>query len=194
MGVPQTGRAGRCASRRGAGAGRSRDSVGVDVVGDGGAAELDGVGEDFDEGGAEAGEFGAGEAAGLAAGADAGAEEALVGVDVADAVEQGLVEQGGFDGGLAVAEEGDEVFEGDGEGFGAGAGVLLRVCGCDDGEAAEAAGVDEAEFALPPLRVRTAWVWAGWDVGRGDEQAAGHAEMDEELRRASLRLGRGSGR
>ena len=56
-------------------------------------------------------------------GADAGAEEGFVGVDVADAVEQGLVEQRGFDGGLAAAEEGDEVFEGDGEGFAAGAGV-----------------------------------------------------------------------
>ena len=99
----------------------------VYVIGDGGAAEFDGVFEDFDEGGAEAGELGAGESAGVAEGSDVGVEEGFVGVDVAYAVEQGLVEQRSFDGGLAVAEEGDEVFEGDGEGFAAGAGV---VAGC----------------------------------------------------------------
>ena len=72
--------------------------VGVDIVGDGGAPKRDGVVENVDQGGAEAGELFAGELAGLAARADAGAEEAFVGVDVADAVEQGLVEQGGLDG------------------------------------------------------------------------------------------------
>lgn len=50
------------------------DAIGVDVVGDGGAAELDGVGEDVDESLAEADEFGVGEASGVAAGTDAGAE------------------------------------------------------------------------------------------------------------------------
>ena len=96
--------------------------------------------EDFDEGGAEAGEFVAGEASGVTRGADAGVEEGLVGVDVADAVEEGLVEQRGFDGGFAVAEEGDEVFEGDGVGLFAGAGIGMGGYGA----AAEAAGVDEA--------------------------------------------------
>ncbi len=81
--------------------------------------------EDFLQRGAEAGEFVAGEASGVAAGADAGVVEGLVGVDVADAVEEGLVEERGLDGGLAVAEEGDEVFERDGEGFAAGAGVRV---------------------------------------------------------------------
>jgi hypothetical protein len=103
------------------------DAVGVDVVGDGGAAELNGVAQDFDEGGAEPDELGAGEARGLAARADVGEEEGLVGVDVADAVEQGLVEQRGLDGGAAVAEDGDEVGEGDGEGFAAGALVRCRL-------------------------------------------------------------------
>ena len=78
----------------------------------------------------------------MAARADPGVVEGLVGVDVADAVEEGLVEERGLDGGLAVAEEGDEVFERDGQGFAAGAGVG----GSCDGEPAEAAGVDEAEL------------------------------------------------
>ena len=118
-------------------------AFGVYVIGDGGAAQLDGVFEDFDECGAEAGELVAGESSGVARGADAGVEEGLVGVDVADAVEEGLVEQRGLDGGLAGAEEGDEVFKRDGEGLAAGAGIGIG----GYREAAEAAGVDEAEFA-----------------------------------------------
>ena len=99
--------------------------------------------EDFDECGAEAGELVAGEASGVARGTDAGVEEGLVGVDVADAVKERLVEQRGLDGGLAGAEEGDEVFERDCEGLFARAGIGIG----GYGEAAEAAGVDEAEFA-----------------------------------------------
>ena len=149
------------------------DAVGVNVVGDRGAAEFDGVGEDLLECGVEAHEFGAGEFAGRAAGADGGSEEALVGVDVADAVEDGLVEERGFDGELAVFEEGGEVGGGDGGGFGTGAGVVGG-----DGEAAEAAGVDEAEFAV--VGERENGVGVGWerDVGLRDEEAAGHAEVD----------------
>jgi len=87
------------------------DAVGVDVVGDGRPAEFYGVGEDGDERVAEAAEFSAGKQRGQTAGTDAGAEEGLVGVDVPDAVEQGLVEQRGLDGSAAFAEEGDEVFQ-----------------------------------------------------------------------------------
>jgi hypothetical protein len=160
------------------------DAVGVDVVGDGGAPELDGVFEDVAEGVAETGELGAGEATGVPTRADAGAEECFVGVDIADAVEERLVEQGGLDGGLATAKEADEVFKGDLEGLFAWAGVAVSggdLVGGEDGEAAEAAGVDEAELvaareAEDGVRVR----WDG-DLGVGDEEAAGHAEMDEEL-------------
>ena len=128
--------------------------------------------EDFDQGGAEAGEFVAGEAAGVAGGTDAGVEERLVGVDVADAVEEGLVEQRGLDGGLAVAEEGDEVFERDGEGFAAGAFVLG--VGCDDGEAAEAAGVDEAELLAAAEGEDGVGVGRGWGC-RGWRRAGGRS-------------------
>ena len=163
------------------------DAVGVDVVGDGGAAELDGLAQDSDQRCAQPGELGARKARGLAARADAGEEDCLVGVDVADAVEERLVEQRGLDGGAAVAEEGDEVFEGNGEGLAAGA--LVR-CPCHvvrcsfgrvEGEAAEAAGVDEADFAL--IVEGEDGMGVGWDGGvRGrDEEAAGHAEMDEEF-------------
>ena len=64
------------------------DAVGIDVIGDRGAAELDGVAEDVHESFAEAEEFVAGEASGLTARSDAGSEERLIGVDVANSVEQ----------------------------------------------------------------------------------------------------------
>lgn len=156
----------------------TRYAVGVYVVGDGGAAQLDGVLEDLDEGGAEAGEFVAGEASGLAAGADSGVEESFVGVDVADSVEEGLVEERGFDGSLAIAEESDEVFEGDGEGLAAGAGVG----GVLHGETAEAARVDEAKLLTVGERENGVGVGRVGDFGGVDEEAAGHAEVDEELR------------
>jgi hypothetical protein len=54
---------------------------------------------------AEARQLVAGETAGVAAWADSGMVKGLVGVDVADAVEEGLVEERSLDGGLAVAEE-----------------------------------------------------------------------------------------
>jgi len=123
------------------------DAVCVDVVGDRGAAQLNGFGEDFHQCVAEAGELGARETAGVAGGADAGVEECFVGVDVADTVEERLVEERRFDGSFAIAEESDKVLEWDGEGFGAGPFVLC--VRRDDGEAAEAARVYEAEFLDP---------------------------------------------
>jgi len=91
-------------------------------------------------------------------GADSGTEEALICVDVADTVQERLVEQGCFDGRLAVAEELDEAFECDGEGFGAWAFVEgLR---CDQGDAAEAAWIDETDLAVVVEmkdRVRMGW-------------------------------------
>ena len=93
------------------------DAVGVDIVGNGGAAELDGVRQHRCSAHAEPREFVAGEpAAALRRGRMPARKRALVGVDVADAVQHGLVQQGGLDGVLAPAEELREVFEGDGGG------------------------------------------------------------------------------
>ena len=160
----------------------------IHVVRDRRAAQFDGAAKDVDERLAQAGEFGAGEAAGLAAGANAGAEEGFVGVDVADSVEQGLVEQRGLDGGLAAAEKSDEVFEGDGQGFAAGAGVgscRFQVVSCRlvDGEAAEAARVDEADLAGVG-EVRTAWVWGGW--GTAGSETSRRPVMPRWMRNSDL--------
>jgi hypothetical protein len=113
----------------------------------------------------------------VAEGSDAGVEQSFVSVDVSYAVEEGLVEKRGFDGRFAVAEESDEVFERDGEGFFAGTGVGL---GCD-GESAEAASVDEAKFAATAEGEDGVSVGRDGGVGGGDEKPSGHTEMDEEL-------------
>jgi hypothetical protein len=76
----------------------------IDVVGDGRAAQLDRSLQDCLQGGAEAGVFFAGNSGCLTAGTNSSAEERLVGVDVADSVQQGLVEQGCFDRSLAAAK------------------------------------------------------------------------------------------
>jgi len=126
------------------------NAVGVDVIGDGRAPQFDGLAQDGLQGGVQPIEAGASEASGHARGADSGVEEAFVGVDVADAMEKLLVEQGGFDGELSMAKEGCEVGRRDGEGLAAGSAEGPRAAGVVDGvqsEAAEAAGVDEAEFA-----------------------------------------------
>ena len=172
---------------------KAAGAVGIDVVGDRGAADLDGVAENFDQRGAQAGEFGAGEARGLASGTDGGAEERLVGVDVADAVQERLIEQSSLDRRAARVEESDEIGEGDGEGFasGAGKGCRLLVAGCwlrcVEGDATEAAWIDEADFAAGCFPWRAAQgedgvgVGREGDFGRGDEEATGHAEVDEEF-------------
>lgn len=53
----------------------------------------------------QAGQFRVGEGASVAAGADSGAEEALVGVDIADSVQQLLIQECGFDGSFAAIKK-----------------------------------------------------------------------------------------
>ena len=75
-------------------------------------------------------------------------------------------------------EEGGEFGVGDGEGFGSGAEVGV---GGADGEPAEAAGVHEAELIAAAEGEDGVGVRGEGDFGRGDEEASGHAEVDEEL-------------
>ena len=137
--------------------------------------------EDGLEGGVEAQEARAGDASGDAGGADACAEEAFVGIDVADSVEKLLVEERGFDGELAALEERAEGIRRDGEGFAAWALEWLGVFEGVEAEATEATGVNEAEFVAGAEGEAGVGVRRNGDVGVGVEQAAGHAEVDEEL-------------
>ncbi len=155
-------------------------TAGVDVVGNRRAAGADGRFQDGLERLAEAQQPGAGETAGHTGGANLRAEEAFVGVNVAHAVEQRLVEQRGLDGELAAAEERDEVIVGDGEGFAAGSGEGAGFDGVK-GETAETAGVAEAQLAARRKVQHGMGVRREGDLGGGNEQAAGHAEMDYPL-------------
>src|SRR5262249_37474632 len=68
-------------------------AVGVDVVGDRAAAELDGMFEHAPHGGAQALELLAAQAAGAPARANAGLKDHLAGVDVAHPAERALIHQ-----------------------------------------------------------------------------------------------------
>ena len=115
-----------------------------------------------------------------------GAPEGLVGVDVADARHEGLVEQGALDGAVALLHPPHDggLVVGRLEGVGRDVGDRLRdAVGPQrrQRQAAERALVDE-----PQLRAAVGEVEAGMAVllerrvGRLDEHLAAHAEVDDE--------------
>jgi hypothetical protein len=168
-------------------------ACGVDIIGDRRAAEPDGLAQHLLHSGVEAIQLLRSEPCGHAAGADFGAEEALVGIDVADAVQQALVEQRCFDGGASLVKELAEVGFGDAQRFCAGTteasdirGVIRCLFGDVQAHAAEAAGIDKAEFLdsrTPPGTQHEHAVGVQWarHVGIGDHQPAGHPEMHDPL-------------
>jgi len=135
--------------------------------------------KDFDEGDTKAFEFGVGEAAGLPARTNAGTEERFVGVDVTHAGEQGLIEESGLDGEAPAAKERSECVGADGERFGAGSVEGFSPRQITEFEAAEAAGIDEAQFAAAGEGEARVGVGFEEGVGSGDEKTAGHAEVDD---------------
>ena len=87
----------------------------------------------------------------MTARADSGVEERLVGVDVADAVQERLIEERGLDGCLAVAEERNELVQRNGKRLAPGAGV--RLVGTERRPKRRAS---TKRSSLPPLSVRMA--------------------------------------
>src|SRR5258706_2420972 len=73
-------------------------AVGVDVVAQGAAAMVDGAAKNQLDGAVEAEDLVASQAVAGCGGVDAAVEEGFVGVDVADAGHEALVEERGFDG------------------------------------------------------------------------------------------------
>ena len=153
------------------------DTLGVDVVRDRGAAQRNGAGEDVDQGEAQALEVGPSEASGLSSRSDAGPGQGFVCIDVADAMQQRLIEQGGFDGGAAMAKESGKVGRDDGQGFDTRTNIGLL----PNGEPAEAARIDEAD--LTGIGKGQDGMGMEWqrNVRVRDEEAAGHAEVHQEL-------------
>ena len=124
---------------------------------------------------------------------DAGAPERLADVDVAEARDHALVEEHGLDRGDAAGEARGEVagVEAVAERLGAEAGeqaVGLERGGRPEVDGAEAAGVVqrdpgaavEVEDQVVVLLGRRVRVVEGADLGAGDQDAAGHAEVDDQ--------------
>ncbi len=136
---------------------KSADAIRVHIVRNRRAAKLDGVAQHLLECHAQPFKLGTGKSARLASWADSGAEKALVGIDIADAGEQRLVEQCGLDGELAAAEERGEVVGQDGQRLSPGgskgrlAGQIAKL------KPAKAPRIDEAD-SLPLFRRSRAWV------------------------------------
>jgi len=165
------------------------DTVCVYIVRNRRASQLDSFGEHLDQHRVKTRKFGAGQAACVAGWADAGVEKALVCVDVAYAVQQRLIQQCSFDRGLPATKERDEIFKPDSERFCAGSGIFpFWSNGFHHGQAAEAAGIDEAKlFATAQAEDRVS-VWRDRRVGRRDKQTSCHAEVDKKLRGFALVL------
>lgn len=124
------------------------------------------------------------ESVGRGLGVDLSAVEGFVGVDVADASEDGLVEQGGFDGSLGGLEGGLELSGGHGQGVGAEGGPACGGQFLEIGEgpdSAKASGVGHLEggvFVEVPADVG---VWGGLEgVGGSCGERSGHAQVEAE--------------
>src|SRR5205823_914483 len=117
--------------------------VGVHVIRDGGATQLDRFFQDSLQPRVQLRQLIARDARGEAAGANAGTEQGLVRIDVPYPSQEFLVEQCALDGSLAAAEKWDEAGEIDFKRFQA-SGIECR----GHAETPEAARVNEAQF--PP--------------------------------------------
>ena len=79
-------------------------AIGIDIVAQGAAAMVDGAAEDQFDGAIEAEDLLASQPIGGDGGMNPSVKERLVGVNVADAGDQTLIEQGGFDGAAGFGE------------------------------------------------------------------------------------------
>jgi hypothetical protein len=160
---------------------KAADAIGINVVGDRGPAKLNGVTQDLLESGAKAFQLSAGKPACLAARTDARAEEAFIGIDIAHAGEQCLIQERGLDGELAPTEEDGKILRTDSERLGTGGGKPFAACEIAELEAAEAAWIDKADFLTAFQKQAGVSVRLDGRVGSGDEQTAGHAEVHDPL-------------
>src|SRR5208283_2971126 len=113
-----------------------------------------------------------------AAGANARAEQRFISVNVSHAAEKCLIEQSTLDGSLAAAKEGHEAVEIDFQGLDAAGG---KICRRRDAEAAEAAGIDEAQFPAGGQSQDGVGVLLDFCFRLADLHAARHAKVNDPL-------------
>lgn len=160
---------------------KASHAVCIDIIGNRGTAELDGVGENLLNGRMQPEQLIPLKAASHAFRADTGAEEAFIGIDIAYAVQDGLVEQGSFDGKAASSEELCEVVGSNGGWFLAGTGECCIAGQFAKFKTAEAARIDKAELTAALETQAGVGMRGNFGVWRCNEQASSHAQVDDPL-------------
>jgi len=120
-------------------------AVGIDVIAQGASAMIDGAAEDQLDGAVQAIDLLASEAVGGGSGVDTAVEEGFIGIDVADAGDEALVEQGGLDGAAGFGQARNQLGRANLQRLGAKIAVICLTV-AEPPDAAEAAGIDEAEL------------------------------------------------
>ncbi len=166
---------------------KSTLSAGVHIIGNGRAAESDGVAENLAQGEPKALQFGAGEPSGAAARADAGVKEGFVGIDIAHARKKILVEERSLDGEPAAAKQSGKFICSHGQRLSAGGLKRRGTSKVAELQAAETARIDETQFAAAGQAEPGVGVGGNWSIRRGDQQTPGHAQVDDPLSPGSLR-------
>src|SRR5258708_2467328 len=126
-------------------------------------------------------EFSTGKPPRLPLGANARAEERLVGVDIPNAVQQFLIKQSSFDRSLSAAKELREIFRADGERLSTRSREAFLG---SYAQPAKTSRIDEAQLTSRTERGDRMSVFWGFLFGRTDEQASGHAKVNNPLTRA----------
>jgi hypothetical protein len=122
-------------------------AVGVDVIAQGAAAMIDGAAENQFDRAVEAEDLIAVEAVGGDCGMNAAVKKGFIGVDVADASDEALVEEGGFDGSAGFGEALGELGRTNLQRLGAEVCVMCLTV-AEPPNAAEAAGIAEAQLEI----------------------------------------------
>src|SRR5450432_1338505 len=86
-------------------------AIGIHVVGNAGAAQLDGFFQNCFQGLMQAPKLVSGERGSAATGPNAGSEQSFIGVDVSHPAQQALIEQRALDRSLASVEQGGEILK-----------------------------------------------------------------------------------
>jgi len=159
----------------------ARQTVGTEEIGNGRAAQGDGLAENFLELGIKQLDLSRLQAGASFGGMNLGTPQAFVGVNVTDAADNGLIEKKRFATGVATVDQVDEGFASGFEGVGTEAKeFFLKARAGEEGHAAKTPGIDIAKFAAIVEEEDYMGV-LGVRLGDGPgHEGAGHAEMNKQ--------------
>ncbi len=151
-------------------------AIRVNVVSNAGAAQANCLSQNFLKSNVQPPEFVASKGGCTAARPNARTEQGLIGIDIANAAQKILVQQGAFDRSLAATEQCGEVRKNDLQRFGAWGFELF-----DYAESPEAAWVHETQFASGGKSQNCMRVFRQFRFWRAHEQTSSHAEVNDPL-------------